>query len=120
MKFLANENFPIPSMKLLRERGFDITHVAEDCPSEKDEAIMRMAREQGRIIITFDRDYGELVFKHRQPSPAGVIYLRFDPMYPIEAGEVIIDLLLSGMISFLGKFTVISGDGHIRQRPLPI
>ena len=119
MKFLANENFPIPSMKLLRERGFDITHVAENCPSEKDRVIMSMAREQGRIIITFDRDYGELVFKYHLPSPAGVIYLRFNPMYPTEAGEVIINLLGLSVISFSGKFTVVSSDSHIRQRPLP-
>lgn len=119
MKFLANENFPIPSMKLLREHGLDITHVAEVCQSEKDSAIMQMAREQGRIIITFDRDYGELIFKHRHPSPAGVIYLRFDPNYPTEAGEIIFSLIKSGVVDFLEKFTVVDGDGHVRQRPLP-
>ncbi len=120
MKFLADENVPLPSAILLRNRGWDIRHVAEDCPSEKDSAIMKMAKDEARIIITFDRDYGELVFKRQLPSPAGIIYLRFEPYYPTQAGEVIANLLDAGRMSFTGNFTVIRHDGHIRQRPLPI
>jgi len=119
MKFLADENFPMPSMKLLRNLGFDIAHVAENYQSESDMAIMGLARQQDRIIITFDRDFGELIFKRHQPAPAGVIYLRFEPTYPTETGEILAALFESGAVNFAGKFTVIS-DGQIRQRPLPI
>lgn len=119
MKFLADENFPVPSAVLLRRHGLDVRHVAEDCPSEKDSVIMDIARQEGRIIITFDRDYGELVFKRLIPSPAGIIYLRFEPFYPTEAGELIANLIEISQISFEGKFTVLRNDGHIRQRPLP-
>ena len=78
-----------------------------------------MAKEEERILVTFDRDYGELIYKEKLPSPAGIIYLRFDPCHPTQAGEVISDLLKSASIDFTGKFTVIRNDGHIRQRPLP-
>jgi predicted nuclease of predicted toxin-antitoxin system len=118
MKFLANENVPLASVSLLRQRGIDVTYVAEDCSSETDRAIMRMAQEQGRIIITFDRDYGELIFKQRQPPPAGILFLRFDPDYPTEPGEIIARLIESGTVPLLGKFTVVERD-KLRQRPIP-
>jgi|APCry1669188970_1035186.scaffolds.fasta_scaffold10311_2 hypothetical protein len=38
MKFLADENVPLPSALLLRHLGWDVRHIAEDCPSEKDPA----------------------------------------------------------------------------------
>ncbi len=119
MKFLADENVPLPSAVLLRKLGWDIRHIAEDCPSEKDSAVMKMAKDEERIIITFDRDYGELVFRRMQPPPAGIIYLRFDPYYPTQAGEIIAELKEKFQMDFTGKFTVIRHDGHIRQRPLP-
>ena len=118
MKFLANENIPMGSVILLRQHGLDIMHVAEEAPSTKDTVIMRLAQEQNRIIITFDRDYGELIFKHHLPTPAGVVYLRFDPDYPTESGEIVFNLINSGSVKLDGKFTVIS-RANIRQRPLP-
>ena len=118
MKFLANENVPIASVILLRQYGFDVIHVAEEAPSTKDAVIMRLAQEQNRIIITFDRDYGELIFKHHLPAPAGVVYLRFDPDYPAEPGEIVLNLVNKGLVKLGDKFTVIS-RANIRQRPLP-
>ncbi len=119
MKFLADENVPLPSALLLRRLGYDVRHIAQDCPGEKDSAVMETAKNEERIIITFDRDYGELIFRRMLPAPAGIIYLRFEPYYPTEAGEIIASMIETTGISFAGKFTVIKSDGHIRQRPLP-
>ena len=119
MKFLVNENVPVASVVLLRQRGMDVTYVAEDFPSEADTAIMQTAHNQDRIIITFDRDYGELIFKRLQPVPAGILFLRFDPTYPTEPGEIVLNLIESKSISLLGRFTVVERD-KLRQRPLPV
>ena len=72
MIFLANENFPLPSVFLLRKAGYDITSVAVDNPSVSDVMVMQLAIHENRTILTFDRDYGELVFKHGHRPPAGV------------------------------------------------
>jgi len=45
---------------------------------------------EDRIILTFDRDYGDLLFKRRLAPPAGVIYLRFDPATPLEPAEEVL------------------------------
>lgn len=119
MKILANENFPAPSVRYLRERGHDVRFVAEDSPGEEDAANLRAAHEEGRVIITFDRDYGELVFRHPMPAPAGVVYLRFDPEHPLHAGQVVDALLRDAGVTFAGFFTVVDRDFSARQRPIP-
>ena len=61
--FLANENFPKPSIKLLRDSGLVITSIQEKCPGISDAEVLEMAVESDLIILTFDRDYGELIFR---------------------------------------------------------
>ena len=116
MKFLGNENIPVASVVMLRQAGYDIQHVAEVSPGESDAAVLERARKQGRVVVTFDRDYGELVFRLRKPCPAGVVYLRFDPRWPTEPGEILITAISS--VTLEGRFTVVERD-RLRQRPLP-
>jgi predicted nuclease of predicted toxin-antitoxin system len=61
--FLANENFPRPSTIILRENGFIIKSVQEDYSGISDLEVMKIALELNLIILTFDSDYGELIFK---------------------------------------------------------
>ena len=73
MRLLANENIRLATVEALREAGEDVLSVTEDSPGATDEAVIRWARQEGRIVVTFDRDYGELVFHHRlrgaHPTP---------------------------------------------------
>jgi len=117
MKFLANENIPSASVVMLRQTGIDVLHVAEDCPGEQDADILDLARRQDRIVITFDRDYGELVFRLRRPRPAGVIYLRFDPHWPTEPGEILAAVIAT--VALEDRFTVVERN-RLRQRRLPV
>ncbi len=118
MKFLANENFPLKSVYLLREASYDVRAITEDSPGINDRTVLRQATEEGRIVLTFDRDYGELVYRHMLAAPAGVIYFRFEPSTPKEPAERLLDLLRLAEMVISGKFTVI-GRNRIRQRPLP-
>ncbi len=63
MKLLANENFPLRSVSYLREKGFDIKAIGVESPSIKDREVMEIAMREDRLILTFDRDYGELIFR---------------------------------------------------------
>ena len=116
MRLLANENIPLATVEALREAGEDVLSVTEDSPGASDEVVIRWARQEGRIVVTFDRDYGELVFHHRLPPPAGVLYMRFEPESPIEPAAVIARLKEDG-VELEGHFTVVNRDG-IRQRPI--
>ncbi len=91
MRFLADENIPVASIRRLRAAGYDIVSIIEDSPGAKDEAILLQAHAERRIILTFDRDYGSLIYRRRLPGPAGVAYFRFVPTTPEELAERFID-----------------------------
>ena len=117
MRFLANENIPLKSVKILREAKYDVRAVIDDMRGATDEKILGTAAIDHRIILTFDRDYGELIFKRHLPIPSGVIYFRFIPRYPSETAELLIRVLQMKDVAIENRFTVLERD-RIRQRPL--
>ncbi len=117
MRFLANENFPLESVRSLRAAGHDVAAVIEDSPGAKDHEVLARAAREECIILTFDRDYGELIHRLKHPAPAGLIYLRFAPATPNEPAELILQLLKVGSLLLEGRFTVVERT-QIRQRPL--
>jgi len=118
MRFLANENLPLASVNQLRQAGHDVVAVIEDTPGAKDIEILIRATREARIVLTFDRDYGELVYRLELPAPVGLLYFRFDPLTPEEPAEHLLRLLTVSGLSLEGKFTVMERE-QIRQRPLP-
>ena len=64
MNFLANENFPRPSTIILRENGLSVKSIQEDFPGISDEEVIEIASKSNLIILTFDSDYGEIIFKY--------------------------------------------------------
>jgi len=115
MKLLANENFPLTSVKILEKAGFDIVSVGQDFTGTLDSEIIELAIKEKRTILTFDKDYGELIFKKGYRPPSGVIYLRWDDFQPDEPGDYLVELFKSKDIQYESRLTVISKN-NIRQR----
>ena len=115
MIFLANENFPRPSTIFLREKGFNIKSIQEDASGITDEEVIKIAQELEAIILTFDRDYGELIFKYAKDNPPSVVFFRGKGNTPDFAGLTLFNLLVETNISLVDAFTVIE-DKSIRQR----
>jgi predicted nuclease of predicted toxin-antitoxin system len=115
MKLLANENFPYKSIYYLKEKGFDIVSIGMDNPSIMDSEIMTIAINEKRIIITFDRDYGELIFRHNYKPEKGVIYLRLEKYQPHEPGIIVEEIVTNKKIDLSRALTVVDKNG-IRQR----
>jgi len=118
MQFLANENFPLASVRQLRVAGHEVVSVIETSPGAKDSEILAWAARENLIILTFDRDYGELLYRLGRPAPSGIVYFRFDPTTPEEPAEHLLQLLTVRGLSLQEKFTV-TERGQVRQRPLP-
>lgn len=93
----------------------DVLYIAEQHPSIEDEEVIRLAIDQERIKLTFDRDFGELIFKKGTKSQNGVIYLRLSFYQPEDPGILIEGLISSGNYNFENAITVI-GEKGIRQR----
>ena len=114
MKYLANENIPLSSYRILMLKGWDIKHVGEENVGISDEAVMELAKSEGRIIIAFDSDYGELVFRLGY-KPPGVIYFRIQNFRPDEPAHILIELIEEKELEVNQLFTVID-ESQIRQR----
>ena len=113
--FLANENFPRPSTLILREHGLEVKSIQEDNPGISDEEVMNIALKLNLIILTFDSDYGELIFRYSKDNPPAVIFFREKGNTPEFAGLSLISLLGNSEIILSNSFTVIEAN-NIRQR----
>ena len=118
MIFLADENFPIASILLLRVHQLEIVSVSETHAGSSDENLLRIACNKKHIILTFDKDFGMLIYHKHLPSPSGLVYFRDVPSYPDEPAEWLIHLLNVKNIFLEKKFTVLQ-ELRVRQRPLP-
>lgn len=116
-RLLANENFPLPSVDLLRADGYDVVAIAESSKSLRDSEILSLAVAENRWVLTFDRDYGSLIFVKGLPAPPALLYLRLPSYRPEGPGQLLIELLKSPAL-LAGQFVVIESDG-LRKRPMP-
>jgi predicted nuclease of predicted toxin-antitoxin system len=117
MKLLADENFPKTSYRLLADLGYDIIHIGNTHPSIDDVDVMRMAIESDRLILTFDSDFGTLIYKFGF-RPIGLIYFRYDFETPHLLAKNVDNYLQSTEIELIGVITVIEKES-IRQRIIP-
>jgi predicted nuclease of predicted toxin-antitoxin system len=93
VRFLADENFPLPSIRLLDAAGHDVAAVSLDSPQVPDDTVLERAFREGRILLTFDKDYGGLLYLRGAQPPEGIVYFRFAPSSPQEPAEYLLALL---------------------------
>lgn len=117
MRLLADENIPLASIQALRAAGHEVLAASEIMARALDREVLARAGAEGRVLVTFDRDFGMLAFKHGVSAPAGIVLLRFVPVTPEEPAAVLLDLLSDSGLTFSGKFTVVDRE-RIRQRSL--
>ena len=77
MKFLADECCDTGLVRSLRDDGHDVLYVLEKKAGVTDEEILLDAYNDGRILLTEDKDFGELVYRLRKPS-RGIVLIRID------------------------------------------
>ncbi len=89
----------------LSRQGLDVTPVTDTARGLDDLEILTLASTTGRVLITFDMDFGELVFRRGLKVP-GIILLRFAPQTPGEVAERISDLVRTN-VPVEGHFVVV-------------
>jgi len=115
LKFLANENIPISSVTYLQSLGYDIKAIGIDNPSITDKHVIEIVIEENRAVLTYDSDYGELIFNHGYKPNAGVIFIRIQLNNPLETAKILEQLTLSKDLSFERTLTVVDLNS-IRQK----
>lgn len=116
MRLLADENLPAAVVQLLRALGHDVEWVRETTPGIKDTAVLARANCAERFLLTFDKDFGELVFREKLFGSPGVILLRIPQPSPAEVA-LFVSNVLSSRDDWNGHFAVVTTD-RIRMIPL--
>ena len=116
-RLLANENVPAAVVTALRADGHDVGWMAETAPGAPDEAVLAVALAETRVLLTFDKDFGELVFVHGIACP-GVILIRVALADEIDRVAFVSSVWSTVLSRLPGSFLTISVAG-VRARPLP-
>jgi predicted nuclease of predicted toxin-antitoxin system len=117
MRFLADENFPEPAVAALRQGGHDVLWIRTECPGISDDEVLRRAVAEHRILLTFDKDFGELAFKSRANAAPGIVLFRIRARsLHLAAAQIVV--ALESPVEWEGHFAVIESD-RIRLLPLP-
>ena len=104
-------------MLALRQAGHDVLWIREAAPGSSDVAVLKRAREEERLLITFDKDFGELVFRRGQSGSHGVVLLRIaQPSAALLARRVV--TILASRTDWSGHYSVVE-EHTVRMRPLP-
>jgi predicted nuclease of predicted toxin-antitoxin system len=77
MKFVADECCDAGLISLLRSEGHDTIYIKEFRPGALDKEVLEKAFAEERILLTEDKDFGELIYRLEKPA-YGVVLLRFD------------------------------------------
>lgn len=112
--FVADESVDYNLIKFLRSRNLSILSLQEQSPSITDNQVLKIACNYNAVLITEDKDFGELVFKLKMPH-AGILLLRTEEMLIEEKSELIFHFLTTHSEKLSHNFAVIK-QGKLRIR----
>ena len=100
----------------MRAAGHDVLWIREAMPGAADETVLTTARQEARLLLTFDKDFGELVFRLGKAASAGLVLFRIDQ--PSGAAvAAIVTRVLTSRNDWAGHFSVVD-NRTIRMRRL--
>ena len=107
MNLVADEGVDRAVVERLRRDGHDVVYVAELSPGIADEEVLRQANTRGALLITTDKDFGDLVFRQRL-SHSGVVLLRLAGLPNAAKAELVAAVFRVHAAEVLGAFSVVS------------
>ena len=114
MRWLADECVAAPLVAFLRSGGHDVVYIAEAAAGFGDAEVIALALREKRLLLTEDKDFGDLVFRRERTVP-GVVFIRVGSERPaIKAVRLKAAIERYGEQLF-GRYTVIE-EGRFRSR----
>ena len=118
MPFVADESVDKQIIDRLRDEGFEVLSIAEDRPGISDDEVLQLASAQNAILITADKDFGDLVYQQMRAS-SGVILLRIAGLSQDVKCAAVSRTIYKHAPELKNNFTVI-GKSTIRIRKHPL
>ncbi len=117
MRLCANENLPGDCVAALRAAGHDVLWIRAEIPGAADDAALVRALREGRLLLTFDKDFGALVFGRGQTASTGIVLFRINqPSAQVVATAV--TRILASRNDWTAYFSAVD-DRTVRMRVLP-
>ena len=114
MRFLAN---PLDAVTALRASGHDVAWVLTDAPGSSDPQVLERAGAEQRILLTQDKDFGELAFHSGLPAACGIVLFRLGAPSSAVLAQWVQEAIAAREV-WAGQFAVVE-PGRIRVRSLP-
>jgi predicted nuclease of predicted toxin-antitoxin system len=117
MRLCANENISAATVSRLRQAGHDVFWIRESAPGSRDEAVLARAQDEGRLLVTFDKDFGDLVYRQGAAASTGIVLFRISQTSASAVAERVCSILAS-RTDWQGNYSVVD-DTTIRTRAVP-
>jgi predicted nuclease of predicted toxin-antitoxin system len=116
VRWLADEWVAAPLVALLRAHGHDVLYVAEAAVGLSDADVIALALREKRLLLTEDKDFGDLVFRRERTVP-GVALMRIGSETPTLKTTCLAAAIERYAEGLFGRYTVIE-EGRFRSRRL--
>jgi predicted nuclease of predicted toxin-antitoxin system len=113
MKLLVDESVDRPIVERLRQDGHDVLYVAELESGISDTEVLQRANELSALLVTLDKDFGELVFQQSLSTSFGVVLIRLSGLSAERKAEIVSEAFYRHARDFLRSFSVIT-SGRVR------
>ncbi len=116
MRFVADESVDKQIVDRLRAAGHSVLFIAESEPSVSDEIVLTRSREQDAVLVTADKDFGELVFRQHL-SHCGILLIRLAGLPSDEKGELVASVVKGHADALNSGFCVLTRRSFRVRRP---
>jgi len=116
VRLLSDECIPLPVVDALKSSGHNVLLVKDICPGCSDIEVLHLANQQDRILLTRDKDFGELTIRLRKKVPGIIRYNLLGMPFDRQA-EYIVIALKNAPEPLAGYITTVE-PGRVRQRPI--
>jgi predicted nuclease of predicted toxin-antitoxin system len=116
VRWLLDECVDAELVAILHRSGHDVVYIADVEPRAPDREVMNLACREERLLLTEDKDFGDLVFREARPVP-GIVLLRIDTAQRLRKGPRLLAAIERFGDALFGHYTVVE-RARFRSRPL--
>jgi len=110
MRIVADESVDFGIIENLRKNQFEVYSILESNPSILDSVVLDIANQQKAILLTEDKDFGELVYRLKLYHK-GILLIRLSDLLRESRVNVVTDVLIEHFAKLEGKFSVLNKRG---------
>jgi predicted nuclease of predicted toxin-antitoxin system len=118
VNFVIDESVGLSVARALAAAGHDVVHISEVAPRIQDEEVLALSVTRSAVLVTADKDFGELIHLQRLPA-FGVVLLRLGLLPAQELSRIAVNALKDPAVDLRGSFTVVT-TRSVRSHPLAL